>query len=86
MFDIINQSIKVQAQFDQGQLKPLCFTWGQTELIVDKIVFNHTHRLGNAVLYTFSVLKNQITYELQFNNQTLVWKLLKIYESSDSSC
>ena len=86
MFDIINQSVKVQAQFDKGQLKPLCFTWGKTEFLVEKIVFNHTHRLGQAVLYVFSVLNNQITYELQFNNQTLVWHLLKIYDSSNSSC
>jgi hypothetical protein len=86
MFDIINQSIKVQAQFDKGQLTPICFTWGQAEFSVDKIVFNHHRRLGQAVLSVFSVLSNQITYELQFNNQTLVWQLLKVYDSSNSSC
>ncbi|MFH1280535.1 MAG: hypothetical protein ABII08_02895 [Candidatus Beckwithbacteria bacterium] len=86
MFEIINQPIKVQAQFQLGEVKPINFCWQNSDFLVDQIVFKHTHRLGKAVLHTFSVLSNQITYELQFNNQTLIWKLLKIYESPDPSC
>ena len=86
MFREVNQSIKVQAQFQSGQVKPINFTWNNFTFLVNKIVFQHTHRLGRATLYSFSVFSNQVTYELQFNNQTLVWKLLKLYESPDPSC
>jgi len=86
MFQVINQPIKVQAQFQFGQLKPINFSWTGSDFLVDQILFNHTQRFGRSLLHTFSVLSNQITYELQFNNQTLVWKLLKIYESPDPSC
>ena len=86
MLEIINQPILVKVQFENGQIKPLSFSWQNSDFLIDKIVFKHTHRLGQAVLHTFSSLSNQATYELEFNNQTLIWKLLKIYEAPDSSC
>lgn len=86
MFEVINQPIKVQAIFNHGQIKPINFSWGNSNFKVNKIVFKHTRRLGQVILYHFSVLSNQITYELEFNNHNLIWKLLKVYESPDSSC
>ena len=85
MFEVINQPIKVQAQFENGQFQPLSFHWQNSGFLVDKIVFKHTHRSGRALLYNFSVISNQITYELQFNSQSLAWRLLKIYDAPDPS-
>ena len=79
MLEIINQPIQVQALFSKGILKPLKFTWRQTDYLVDKVVFRHLQRNGRALLHYFSIESNQVIYELVFNNQTLGWQLLKIY-------
>lgn len=86
MFQIINQPVKVKAQFENGQLKPLHFYWQNSDFKVNKIVFAHTQRLGRTVLYHFSIQSNQVIYELQFNNTSLVWRLLKLYDAPDPSC
>lgn len=84
MLETINQPIAVQTLFNHGQIKPLNFCWNQVCFKIDKIIFTHQSRSGQTVLYFFTVICQQLVYQLQFNQQTFVWKLFQIYD--DPSC
>ena len=75
----INESIAVVAIFKNGKLVPHSFSWQGRKYRIDKISLEHQEKRGTATLFCFSVSASGNTYELSFNNQTLVWKLEKIW-------
>lgn len=82
MIENINQPIKVIAFFEKGRIKPLKFYWQSSFFEIQKINLIHQNRLGRSILYHFSVTSGQTLYELQFNHQTLNWKLIKISDGT----
>lgn len=79
---IMQEPVTVEAKFINGRLLPLNFTWRQSFFPIEKIYLTHSSRLGRETLYHFSLGSGQMVYELTFNNQTLNWRLIRIYEGN----
>jgi hypothetical protein len=72
----IYEPIVVGVVFSRGGVKPIWFTWNGREIRIREVAFTWKIREGSASLLHFSVADGQGLYEIVYNAETFVWKIL----------
>lgn len=80
MYEEIDELVEVVAVFCQGQAFPHSFKWKERKYVVEQINLEHQEKQGRSTLFCYSVSAGGNSYELSFNNESLVWKLERIWE------
>ena len=73
----INEKIKVGAVFGKGGVEPKWFKWQSRTIDIKEKTYTWKTLDGAAEVLHFSVAGDSGTYELSFNQKTLVWVLEK---------
>ena len=77
MLTEIGDSIQVQAVFDGGGLRPVSFTWGGRDYLIDEITGRWKAAQGRAVLLCFAVVCGADVFELVLNTGNMRWTLAR---------
>lgn len=81
MYEDIDESIEVATHFKEGKAHPLAFRWQSRLFKVNKINLCHKFRLGNSLIYSYSVsTESGSNFKISFNPSTLSWVLDQIYD------
>lgn len=80
MIDEFDEKIEVGTIFGRARkIKPLWFVWRGIKYSIREITYYWTTQQGDALTHHFSVRdKADNLFEIGYNAQTLVWKLLKV--------
>ena len=81
MYDDINEPIEVVASFKKNEVIPKFFVWRRKMYKVVKVHLVHTSKIGNQIVYHFSVTDEANYFQLVFNPFTLTWILATLYNS-----
>jgi hypothetical protein len=73
----INEKIKVGAVFGKGGVEPKWFKWQGRRIEIKETTYNWKTLDGAAEVLHFSAMSEGGSYELSFNQKTLVWVLEK---------
>lgn len=81
MYEDIDEPIEVATHFKEGEARPLAFRWQSRLFKVNKINLCHKFRLGNNLIYSYSVsTESGDNFKISFNPNTLSWTLDQIYD------
>ena len=58
---------------------PRAFIWKNRRYLINSLNLVHKQKEGDALIYYFSVSTATNTYKLAFNNLTLEWHLVEIW-------
>jgi len=75
----INQQIEVIATFKNKTMIPNKIKWNNSIYTIATINLIHSKFIGQTKIYFFSVSNNSAFFKLQFNTDTLIWRLLETY-------
>lgn len=75
----INEKIKVVSLFENGQIKPILFSWQKRIYKILKIVFSYSKNIGKEKIFYFSVETIGGVFELSFNREKFSWDLEKVF-------
>jgi hypothetical protein len=80
MIDEFDEKIEVGTIFGRARkIKPVWFVWRGIKYFIWEIAYYWTTEQGDALIHHFSVRdKANNLFEIGYNAQTLVWKLLKV--------
>ncbi len=80
MAESINESISVDLLSNhlKGKAWPWLVHWRGNRYMITKVGFHHTVRDGRTLYHVFSVTDGNSFFKLQFNTDTLSWKLIEI--------
>jgi len=83
MITKINEPIKVGAVFGADsiggkKLKPVWFVWKERQYRIKEVTYTWTNKEGRAFVHSFSVTDDQNLYEISYNTETMVWKLVAV--------
>ena len=73
----IDESIKVGAVFSRGEVRPVWFSWNGRQVRIKETTFTWKTWEGSAAILHFSVTDGQGLYEIVYNMDRLVWRLLR---------
>lgn len=79
MYETINESINVFANFTTKGAEPLCFSWKNNDYNITSVNFKHKSKKGDHDVFHFAVTANNETYKLTFDPTVLEWTLDEIY-------
>ncbi len=74
----IDEPIKVGAVFSRGAVRPVWFYRNGRQIRIREIAFTWKTWEGRAAVLHFSVSDGRGLYELQFNIETLGWRLMNV--------
>ncbi len=83
MITEIDEPIKVGAVFGADyiggkKIKPVWFTWKRRQYRIKEVTYTWTNKEGSPFVHYFSVTDGQNLYEISYNTETMVWKLIAI--------
>ena len=83
MITEIGEPIKVGAVFGADciggkKIKPVWFAWKGRQYRIKEVTYTWTNKEGMACVHYFSVTDGQNLYEISYNTETMVWKLIAI--------
>jgi len=81
MYDQINEPIEVVVNFKSNEIIPKFFSWRRKIYKVAKVHLVHTSKVGNQILYHFSVTDETNYFQLVFNPFNLSWMLETLYNN-----
>ncbi len=79
MLEQINEPIEVEVYFGPGQVRPRKFIWHGRKYEIQKVNLTYAKRDGRVKFYYFAVSDSTNYFKLEFNTETLFWKLVEIY-------
>jgi len=79
MNDNLNEPIEVVVSFKGNEIVPKFFKWRNKFYQIAKVHLVHTSRIGQQLLYHFSVSDAANYFQLTFNSFNLSWRLTAIY-------
>ena len=81
MYDHINETVEVLVDFRWPRVQPKLIRWNQRNYPIERIDFVHTAKEGETRMYYFTVsdIGSANVFKLQFNTESLEWRLLEIY-------
>lgn len=77
MTEFINEKISVNLL----DARPMSFLWQGRSYTITKIGLHHTSQEGRTLLHIFSVTDGNTFFKLQFDSETLQWRLLYVQPS-----
>lgn len=80
MAESIDESISVDLLSNhlKGKAWPWLIHWRGNRYMMTKVGFHHTVRDGRVLYHLFSVTDGTTFFKLQFNTETLGWRLVEI--------
>jgi len=78
MGETINELISVNFISQPTTRYPSVIVWRGRRYTVTKVGLHHTVRHGSTLYHIFSVTDGTTFFKLQFNTETLIWKLLEV--------
>lgn len=80
MAEAINESVSVNLLFNhlKRSVIPTSLFWRGRRYTITKVGLHHTIREGRTLYHMFSVTDGTTSFKLQFDSETLFWKLLEI--------
>lgn len=61
---------------------PISIFWKGRKYNITKIGLHHNFYKGKILMHVFSVVSENLFFKLEFNTNTLIWKLLEIYDDN----
>lgn len=80
MTEQINEKVSVNLLSRTSSVIPWAFLWRGRMYKTKTVGFHHTVRSGRVLLHVFSVTAGDTCFKLIFDTETLLWKLLEMYE------
>jgi len=74
----LNQTIEVVAIFKDNHCYPAKFVYQSKTIVVEELNLHHQNRHGQTIIHVFDVSNGQTDFRLEFNTQTLIWKLVAL--------
>ncbi|MBU1326971.1 hypothetical protein KKB64_05525 [Patescibacteria group bacterium] len=76
----LNESVSVALVTDcfKKTVLPSLLYWRGRRLVIRKVGLHHTYRSGATLIHVFSVTDGANFYRLEFNTESLEWKLVEI--------
>jgi hypothetical protein len=83
MITEIGESIKVGVVFGVNciggkKIKPVWFIWKERQYRIKEVTYTWTNKEGSASVHYFSVTDDQNLYEIAYNTETMVWRLMAV--------
>ncbi len=83
MITEIGEPIKVGVVFGANciggkNIKPVWCIWKERQYRIKEVRYTWTNKEGSASLHYLSVTDGQNLYEISYNTETMVWKLIAI--------
>jgi len=80
MIQRISVPVSVVFQYDHKTQKalPRVVQWEGQRYLITKIGFHHTFIRGRTLFHVFSVESPNLSFKLEFNTETLQWRLEEI--------
>lgn len=75
----IKEKIRVVSLFENGQIKPLLFSWRKRIYKILRVIFSYSKDIGKDKLVYFSVETEEGMFELSFNQGKFSWEIEKIF-------
>jgi hypothetical protein len=60
------------------KIKPVWFAWKGKQYRIKEVTYTWTNKEGRALVHYFSVTDGQNLYEISYNTETMVWKLIAV--------
>lgn len=60
------------------KIKPVWFVWRGRQYRIKEVTYTWTNKEGRATVHYFSVTDGQDLYEIAYNTETMVWKLVAV--------
>ena len=71
-------SVTLVSNHSTHHILPYSVMWQGRTYTIKKVGLHHTTRDGRTLLHIFSVTDGTTFFKLQFNTETLLWKLLEV--------
>ena len=83
MITEIDEPIKVGVVFGADsiggkKIKPVWFVWKERQYRIKEVTYTWTNKDGRASVHSFSVTDGQNLYEISYNTETRVWRLVAV--------
>ncbi len=83
MITEIDEPIKVGAVFGADsiggkKIKPVWFIWKGRQYRIKDVTYTWTNKEGRSFVHYFSVTDCQDLYEISYNTETMVWRLMAV--------
>ena len=75
----IKEKIQVVSLFENGQIKPILFSWRKKIYKILRVVFSYSKDIGREKIFYFSVECGRGMFELSFNREKFWWEIEKVY-------
>lgn len=76
MYQKCDDKIRMMADFDSGQIRPVIFSWNNKKYKVKDLSLAYQERDGASMNYYFSVeCEGGGVFKLRYNDQKLIWVL-----------
>lgn len=75
----IKEKIRVVSLFENGQLKPLLFSWRNRKYKIQQTVFSYSKDIGREKIWYFSVDTGGAVFELAFNQEKFSWEIERVF-------
>lgn len=72
----LDEPISVGAVFSQGGIRPVWFARGRRQVRINEIALTWKTREGNTCILHFSVTDGNGVYEIRYNTETLLWRVI----------
>lgn len=73
----MSDPIDVVVAFDQGRARPARFRWDGRVYDVKRVNLIHAFHSGRVKVFSFSVSDDANFWKLEFNTDTLAWRLVE---------
>ena len=78
MLTEINESIEVGVVFQRGGVRPVWFIYRGKKYRVEQVTYRWKEKVGETLVYYFSVFDGVDTFELRYDSKLLTWRLGRI--------
>lgn len=79
MYETIDETVRVVADFRNGKIIPLFFDWAKRRYPISENCLVYSRQKSDNFGHWFSVFAQGNTYLLHFNPSTSLWRLKQIY-------
>ncbi len=78
MIEQINEPVEVMVTYKNSKTMPIVMGWQNRIYRFTRLGFVHPTREGRKLIHVFSVSDDNLTYRLEFDTESLSWKLAEI--------
>lgn len=75
----IKEKIQVVSLFENGQIKPILFSWRKRIYKIIRVVFLYSKTVGREKIFYFSVECGGGMFELSFSREKFWWEIEKVF-------